>query len=63
MFVCFRGEKLLEDMESKIESQEEKKKQLECDLEKNGGCFVNIKSGIFTLLEKLRDVKLKPVSV
>jgi hypothetical protein len=49
-------------MRTKVEEAEERKQRQDDDLKRFGGCLISIKSGINTLLEKLRDVKLPSVS-
>jgi len=58
----YRGRKAVEDMADYVSSEEKRQKAVIENYEANNRLLINLQSGITTLLEKLKDVKLKPVS-
>lgn len=59
----FRGRRALEDMANYLEDLEKRHTDIIESYRRHNKLFMNLQSGIATLLEKLKEVRLKPVSL
>lgn len=66
MFCChtlIRGRKMVEDMQEFVAKDDKENVEALKELQTNEKLLVDLQFGIATLYDKLKDVKLKPVSV
>jgi len=60
---CTSGERLLEEYESHVEAEENRKEESQSQLEKTSKTLLDVKSGIEHLTEKLKVLKTVNVTV